>query len=57
MRQLQAPICRTPTGEQRGWAGRLKIVTISNLKEFKELSIRGTKILSGKQKKKAKIPT
>lgn len=44
MRQLQAPICRTPTGEQRGWAGRLKIVTISNLKEFKELSMRRTKI-------------
>lgn len=57
MRQLQAPICRTPTGEQRGWAGRLKIVTISNLKEFKELSMRRTKIWSEKQKKKENILT
>ena len=43
MRQLQAPISRTTIGEQKGWAGRLEMVTISNLEEFKELCMRGAK--------------
>lgn len=57
MRQLQTPICRTPTGEQSVWAGRLKMVTISNLEEFKELSMRGAEIWSGTQKKREHNPT
>ena len=47
MRQLQAPICRTPSGEQRGRAGQFeKMVAICSMEE---LLSRGAAIRSGKR--------